>query len=188
MLEPDLILLFTQPLERLGLPYMVTGSVAGILYGEPRLTHDVDIVVEIPRHLARAVSAAFPESEFYCPPEEVIAVEAARPRRGHFNLIHHGSGFKADLYLVGEDPLHRWALQRVHRLPLGGAEIVAAPPEYVILRKLEYYREGGSDKHVRDIRSILALQGASLDRVALERWAESAGLTALWKRIETGSD
>jgi len=99
MPAPDLnvFLLFTEPLERLGVEYVVTGSVAAMLYGEPRLTHDVDLILELARDFPpESLEAAFPPEAFYCPPAEVIEVERARPRRGHFNLIHHETGFKAD--------------------------------------------------------------------------------------------
>lgn len=48
MFETDLLLLFIRPLTELGLSYMVTGSVAGVLYGEPRVTHDVDLLLSMP--------------------------------------------------------------------------------------------------------------------------------------------
>ena len=75
MQQPDLISPFTSRLERLGIPYMVTGSTAGILYGEPRLTHDVDIVVALGMEGVPAFVAALPLDEFYCPPEDVLAIE-----------------------------------------------------------------------------------------------------------------
>lgn len=86
-------LIFTERLNELGARYMVTGSVASSAYGEPRLTHDVDIVIEIsPEHCAR-VGELFPGEEFYCPPLEVLLIESSRPQRGHFNLIHHSISF-----------------------------------------------------------------------------------------------
>ena len=71
-----------------------------------------------------------------------------------FNLIRHRSQFKADLYLTSRDPLHTWALEHRRRIDLVGSGAWIAPPEYVILRKLEFLREGGSDKHPQD-RSTL---------------------------------
>lgn len=150
----QLVLLFTRPLEDAGLVYMVTGSVAGIVYGEPRMTHDVGIVLSLARDQVDEVRRCFPDDDFYTPPAEVIAVERARASRGHFNVIHHDSGFKADMYLVG-DALHRWAMPRRVRVALDDGEIAVAPPEYVIARKLEYFREGRSDKHLSAIRGIL---------------------------------
>ncbi len=106
--EANLFLMFTQRLNTLGVAYMVSGSVAVIICGEPRLTHDVDLIVVLDReHIAR-LPEVFPPAEFYCLPTEVIAVEVAREQRGHFNIIHQETGFKADVYLSGRDPLHAW--------------------------------------------------------------------------------
>src|SRR6185295_9277694 len=94
-------LIFATRLEATGIPYMITGSVAATLYGEPRLTNDIDIVALIlDTHLA-TIASVFPPHEFYLPPEEVLRVEAARTHRGHFNIIHHTSGYKADVYIAG---------------------------------------------------------------------------------------
>jgi hypothetical protein len=134
MPEPELSLLFVRPLNRLDVRYMVSGSVAAILYGEPRLTHDVDFVVALGGEDAALFAQLFPSTDFYVPPLEVIAAEAARELRGHFNVIHTSTGFKADFYIAGRDELHRWAFGRVHRLVYQGEPVVVAPPEYVILR------------------------------------------------------
>ena len=71
---------------------MVTGSTAGIIYDEPRMTHDVDVVVALAPRDVRAFVAAFPDDAFYCPPEEVLAIEVRRELRGHCNVIHHETG------------------------------------------------------------------------------------------------
>jgi len=92
--QPSLFEPFVVRLERLGLPYFVTGSTAAIIYGEPRLTHDVDIVVALSPRDVHAFVEAFPLEEFYCPPEDVLAIEVRRGQRGHCNLIHHDTGFK----------------------------------------------------------------------------------------------
>jgi hypothetical protein len=165
---------------------MVSGSVAVVVYGEPRLTHDVDLVAVLePQHIA-GMAQAFPPADFYCPPEEEIRLEAERDQRGHFNLIHHQTGFKADVYLAGRDPLHAWALARTRRLDIDGEPIVLAPPEYVIVRKLEFFREGGSEKHLRDIRSILATSPDQVDRGEMERLVSERGLQEAWSRVTEG--
>ena len=182
-LEPFLV--FTRKFSGLGLRYMVTGSTASIYYGEPRMTNDVDVVLMLKREDANRLFQAFPEEEFYCPPPSVIEVEAARTQRGHFNLIHHETGFKADLYLMGTDPLHVWAMDRVRSVDLGGDLVCIAPPEYVIVRKLEFFREGGSEKHLRDIRRMLDCLGPEWDRHDLDRLIAEQGLEAEWSRIQS---
>ena len=85
MQEAELFLVFLRPLNELEIPYMVTGSVAAMLYGEPRLTHDVDLVLQIQQSDIARLARAFPLSEFYFPPEEVVRTELARRVRGHFD-------------------------------------------------------------------------------------------------------
>ena len=127
---------------------MVTGSTAGILYGEPRMTHDVDIVVALTPRDVRFFVAAFPDDEFYCPPEDVLAIEVRRGSRGHCNVIHHGTGFKADIY-VASDELHAWGMDHRRGLVVDELEVAVAPVEYVIVRKLEYFRESRSGNRGR---------------------------------------
>ena len=85
MPEADLLAIFVEPLERFGFRYMVTGSVAAMLYGEPRLTNDVDIVLGLDPADAPKLRQAFASDDFYCPPEDEIRIESARPSRGHVN-------------------------------------------------------------------------------------------------------
>lgn len=184
MAELDLFLLFTRRLNALGAPYMVCGSVAVIVYGEPRLTHDVDLVVVLTREQIARLPDLFPSAEFYLPPVEIMLVEAGREQRGHFNIIHHDSGFKADVYLSGNDPLHAWGLARARKLEVDGEPLRVAPPEYVILRKLEYFREGGSEKHLRDIRSMLATSPGLIDEAELAPLVAERGLQDLWRRVK----
>jgi hypothetical protein len=98
-----------------------------------------------------------------------------------FNLLHHASQFEADIYLAAGDPLHARALAQRRRIDLGGGGAWIAPPEYVILRKLEFLREGGSDKHIRDIRFILA--ATPVDRALLEVEIDRLGLRPAWEKV-----
>ena len=182
--QADLILTLTRPLDELDIRYMATGSVASTFYGVPRFTHDVDLVLELPQGMASSLERAFPQTAFYCPPAEVIQVENHRPLRGHFNLIHHQTGFKADVYLVGRDPLHAWGLERRRRIDLSPAGVLwLAPPEYVILRKLEFYREGHSPKHLDDIRGMLEVSGDSISRETIMEWAPKLELEKQWLKV-----
>jgi hypothetical protein len=123
-----------------------------MLYGEPRLTHDIDLVVLLRQHDIARLLEAYPAPEFYVPPAEVIAAEVAREQRGQFNVIHPESRLKADFHTASRDKLHAWAFRRARHYVFERTTIRLAPPEYVIVRKLEYFREGGSEKHLRDVR------------------------------------
>lgn len=159
---------------------MITGAAASIIYGEPRLTNDLDLVLELNKSNVDKFIQAFPSGEFYCPPEEVIITEIGRPVRGHFNLIHHETGFRADVYLVGKDHLHRWALANRTSVHVDEQTIWLAPVEYVILRKLEYYREGRSDKHLKDIAGILEVSGVRVHAEWLDEQITERQLREEW--------
>ena len=154
MPEPNLFQIFTSRFNQADINYMVTGSVAAIIYGQPRLTHDVDLVVDLHRDQVQKLLDQFPQDTFYCPPEEVIRIEIARETRGHFNLIHHDTAFKADIYPISSERLHRWAIANRRKVVVAEDSLWLAPPEYVIVRKLQYYREGTSPKHLIDIQNM----------------------------------
>lgn len=178
-------LVFTRRFDVVGIRYMITGSVAATIYGEPRLTNDVDIVAVVADVQIAQLTAEFPLSEFYLPPEDVIRVERARSHRGHFNIIHHATGFKADVYLAGRDPLHEWGLTNVRHVAIEDTTVPLAPPEYVIVRKLEFYREGGSEKHLLDIRAMLAGAATAVDTARIDAFAEERGLAELWQAAKS---
>ncbi|MEQ9569979.1 MAG: nucleotidyl transferase AbiEii/AbiGii toxin family protein [Longimicrobiales bacterium] len=171
MSEPDLVGLFVAPLERLGLEYMVTGGVASVAYGDPRFTRDVDLVLELRPPDLDSFLQAFPSPEFYAPPVEVLAREVERSEGGHFNVIHGDSALRADVYLAGDDPFHRWALARRVPLDVDGTTVRLAPAEYVIVRKLEYFAASGSDRHLRDVAMMLRVSGDRIDEDSLSTWA-----------------
>ncbi|MBT8463856.1 MAG: hypothetical protein EX268_10320 [Deltaproteobacteria bacterium] len=184
MSETDLVLLYTRRLERAGFTYMITGSVAGVFYGEPRVTHDVDLVLALKQRNAARIGELFPLEEFYWLPEEIIVQEVLRAQRGHFNLIHHESGFKADVFLANRDPFHQWALSERRTVEVDGEPVRVAPLEHVIVRKLEFYREGGSEKHLRDIEAMLRVSGELIREDVLQRWVVSRGVEETWRSVE----
>lgn len=177
-------LVFTDRLERAGIKYMTTGSVASMLYGIPRFTHDLDLVIELHARQAHLFASTFPLDRFYVPPHEVICIESKRSQRGHFIIIHHETGLKADIYVHGHDPLQTWGPSNKKRIEIpGGKGLWVAPPEYVIVRKLEYYREGQAQKHLHDIAGMLEVSGDLIDVTIVERWVEQLDLHRQWHEI-----
>lgn len=181
--DGNVFLVFVRRLNEIGVRYVVSGSVASVAYGESRLTNDVDIVVEILREHIGPLESVFPAQDFYLPPPEVIRIETNRAQRGHFNIIHHETGFKADIYPIGRDRMSLWGLENARKMMIDGVDVWFAPPEYVILRKLEYYREGGSEKHLRDIEGILAVSADAVDVEEVTRRAEALGLAEEWNDL-----
>jgi hypothetical protein len=180
--EPDLVGLFVTPLEGLRLDYMITGGVASVIYGDPRFTRDIDLVLGLREGDAGGLLDAFSPSDFYRPPLDVLREEIRRPRNGHFNIIHRDTALRADVYLQGDDPLHAWAFERRVRIPLEeDTAIWLAPPEYVVVRKLQYYQESGSDRHLRDVSAMLEISREKIDLLEVEAWAHRLGLEGAWR-------
>ena len=176
------------PLEEQGFDYMISGSVAAMTYGEPRLTNDIDIVLDLQVSDLGRLAAAFPDEAFYRAPDEVLRTELSRSLRGHTNIIHHDSGFRADVYFRAADPFHAWAWPRRIRLKIrDNLTATFAPPAYVIVRKLEYFQEGGSEKHLSDIRAILRQPEHQpiLDDPAIAAWSERLGVLSIWQQVCT---
>jgi hypothetical protein len=179
MEDPDFISLFVTPLEAAGIHYMITGSVASSIYGEPRNTLDIDLVVLLQANQIPLLPQLFPEEDFYLPPSDVIAIESRREAHGHFNIIHHHTGLKADIYLSRNHPSLPWALKNARRIKTPSYEVTIAPPEYVILHKLEFYRESGHQRHLRDIAGMIEQQ--DLDYDFLDSSIKSLNLQPQWQ-------
>jgi hypothetical protein len=185
-MEPtELLRMVGERLDRIGCAWFVTGSVASTVFGEPRFTNDIDIVVRADERQAAMFARCFAGEEWYASVE--AAIDAAR-RRAMFNIIHVPSGLKADIIFAPETPHNLSRFHRVRRIamPDGRSEPFASP-EDVILKKLEFFREGGSSKHLRDIASIIAVQGESaIDWNYLATWAERLGVAPEFDRVRSG--
>jgi len=183
MQELNLFAIYTDILSKNNIEYFISGSVAAIVYGEPRLTHDIDLIISLSDNVITKFVAAFPPNLFYCPPKEIIKTEIKRTSRGHFNLIHQETGFKADIYLIGQEKLQKWALENKVKINFAGSDIFLAPVEYVIIKKLEFYKEGNSQKHIEDIKNILINSEHLINFTFLNKSVKDLGLEDVWSLV-----
>lgn len=168
-------------LDRLSLPYLVVGSFASTVYGEARHTFDIDIVLELTERDLPAFVASFPENEYYLSKD---AIRQAIQQRFQFNVIHVESGNKIDFMMTRRDEWGKTQMaRRRHIQILPGLEGYVAAPEDVILGKLWYFAEGGSDKHLRDIASMLRVSGDHIDRSDVEAWVRKLSLEEAWAAV-----
>ncbi|MDB5389460.1 MAG: hypothetical protein JWM11_5106 [Planctomycetaceae bacterium] len=165
--------------ERLGVPYFITGSVAAMTYGESRFTNDVDILADLREEHVDAFYAAFPPPDYYLSAE---AVRTAILSRRQFKLLHITEGVKAVIIISrhSEFDQSRFDRRRPERVGSEGNAMLASP-EDVIIKKLEYYREGQSEKHLRDIAGILQTCPYPIDHVYIEYWAASLKVLDIWQ-------
>jgi hypothetical protein len=180
--EPfELLRLVIECFERLKIPYFVTGAVASIAYGEPRLTNDIDIVTEIQAEHIPGLRACFPESDYSLEPDSIF--RAIRDT-SQFNIIHPASGLKVDIMISGRSEFDRSRFKRIRQLkPLDDLEANFASPEDVIIIKMEYYQQGRSEKHLRDIAGILRISAELIDMDYIFLWARKMGLEDIWRSI-----
>ncbi len=138
MEQADLLRRVIDVLEDQRIVYLLVGSLASGVYGEPRLTADVDVVVELNLPQAAKLCAAFPAPEYYV---SETAARQAVARGGQFNVIHPASGNKID------------------------------------------FREGGSEKHLRDIAGMLQVSGEEIDTAYVDAWSRELDLAAEWQTV-----
>ncbi|MCC6930769.1 MAG: hypothetical protein IT359_17395 [Gemmatimonadaceae bacterium] len=184
----SLVGLFIAPLNRASIDYVVTGGLAAILYGHPRLTLDVDLVIRLDASAAAMFTALWPSDAFYCPPVEVVREECERPANGHFNVIHSETAMRADVYLSADDPLHTWALAEHVTRTIEGERVRFAPIEYVIVYKLRYLQMGGSDRHLRDVIRMLETSRSLIREETLRFWIDRLDLAAFWDRAQGAAE
>ncbi len=167
--------------EELALTYFITGSMATITYGEPRFTNDIDVVARIGELHVEALCQAFPLPEFYLSAD---AIRNAVRSSSQFNIIHPSSGLKIDVMIVGGGEFDRSRLARVVRIAAAeDCEAWFASPEDVIIKKMQYFKEGGSDKHIRDIRGVFKIMGDELDQDYIREWARTLGLSEVLEEV-----
>lgn len=176
-------------LERLEIPYLLGGSLASMLHGEPRATLDVDFAVHMTPRQAGELAVAL-ERDFYVLPDALI--EAARTQ-SMANVIHKLPYLKVDLHVRPRLGHHREEILRAQRVQVGDGEgdsVRVATPEDVVLQKLRWYRLGNevSDRQWRDVTGVLKRQAGALDRPYLERWARELGVADLLARARLESD
>ena len=171
----DVLRRITGKLERAGIPYMISGSVASSIHGEPRATNDVDLVVE-PSDAQLEAFIRLVEGECYISPE--AAREALRDR-SMFNLVDHATGWKLDLIIRRDRPFSVEEFRRRRPENVGDVELYLVSPEDALLSKLEWAGKTESERQMRDALGIAVSQGASLDREYLRKWARELELGEL---------
>jgi hypothetical protein len=183
---PDVLVIaldMASHLESANVRYVIGGSLASSVHGEPRATMDVDVVTDLSQEaIARLIAAL--GSDYYVDAE---AAQDAVASGSTFNAVHMRAGIKIDFFVAGTDPFEHERLERRIAVPVGsapGRTLWMDTAEHTMLRKLEWYRRGGevSDRQWRDVLAIVAVQGEALDRRTLARWAPVLGVSDLLAR------
>ena len=182
MSQQELLKRVVHTLDDAGIDYMITGSVASSLQGEPRSTHDLDLVVRISARDAAALLSAFRAPEYYL---DRVSIESAIADRGMFNLMHVTEGEKVDFWILSDDPFDQSRFARKYIEEVEGLKLKVSRPEDTILMKLKWAEmSGGSEKQFGDALHVYEVQHHQLDLDYLQNWTKTLGLQELWDRLQ----
>jgi len=182
MNERELLVDCLRRLNRSGVTYYLTGSMASNYWGIPRTTHDLDFVVQLPMAAVPRILQEF-RGDFYL---EEAAVRAAFQSPHQFNAIDTRSALKVDFWLPKPEPFDREMLRRRVQVTLFGEPAWIGTAEDVVLHKLIRNRISPSDRQLGDAAGVVAVQAEALDRDYLRRWAQELKLTGELERLLSG--
>lgn len=164
--------------ERVGVPYMVTGSYASSTHGTPRATNDIDVVIAPTPDELRALMREFTSDQYYA--DELDALDALE-RRSQFNVIDFATSWKADFIVRKDRPFSETEFLRRERHTIAGRSVYLASAEDILIAKLEWAKEGESARQIEDAAGVIRRQKSRLDREYVERWVHVLGLDEQWQ-------
>ena len=176
--ELEVLKTVARRLGQAGIAYMVTGSIAGNFYAVPRMTRDIDIVIELSNLNVDKFVKLF-EGAFYLEPETIR--DAVKNRR-MFNLIEDRFLVKVDFVVRKDEPYRRMEFSRRQRIVLDEDRIYVVTPEDLILSKLYWAKDSESVVQMNDVRNLIE-SVPKLDRRYLTRWARTLGIDSLYKKV-----
>jgi hypothetical protein len=181
MSQQELLSSLAEVLNHSGIEYMFTGSIVSSLQGEPRMSHDIDVLIEATIGIVPRLSETFPSPRYYSDPE---SIRDAIRTSGMFNLIDTETGNKIDFWMLTDSNFDLSRFARRNRVELFGKEIWVSSPEDTILAKLRWSKiSGGSTKQLVDAFHVYELNIKSLDNNYLEQWILQLGLKDQWKQM-----
>lgn len=168
-------------LDELEIPYYVTGGFAVSIYGRPRFTADIDIIIKMSHHqkgeFAEKIGKIFPKG--YIDKDQI---DTALARQGEFNIIDPESGLKIDFWIAKKDEFEEECFKRASSKDID-YKVKFISPENLVISKLIWYRESGSTRQLEDIVSVMDVQD-KLDKVYINKWIKKLGLEKEYQELK----
>ncbi|MDI6767761.1 MAG: hypothetical protein QME52_13150 [Bacteroidota bacterium] len=182
MSQQELLIQIIRFLEENKIEYMLTGSYISSLQGEPRSTHDIDVIIALDKNDTVKFLHSFPKEDYYLDERSILdAIE----RQSMFNVLDLHGGDKIDFWIITNDPFDQSRFSRKIKEELFGIKIFVSTPEDTILMKLKWANlSGGSEKQFTDALRVYEIQYEKLDMQYIEYWINQLHLQVLWKRIQ----
>jgi|SRR3972149_9842942 len=181
MLQSELLIQVISVLNENRIDYMVTGSIVSSLQGEPRVTHDIDILINLEPASIPALVKAFPQPRYYLPGN---SIKEAIERKSMFNILDTEHGDKVDFWILTDEPFDMSRFRRKYDEDVFGFKMKLSRPEDTILAKLKWAKmSGGSEKQFTDSLRVYEVQYGNLDLEYLDTWISRLQVNDLWKRL-----
>jgi len=175
--ELDVLKIVTKRLESSGIPYMISGSIAANFYTAPRMTRDVDIIIEIGEMDAQKIFSLF-SGDFYV---DLESVKDAIRQKQMFNIIHNEAIIKVDFIIKKDTEYRKLEFERRRSIVFGQERIDITSPEDLIISKLYWAKDSLSDLQIRDVQNMLRTV-PDLDIGYIEKWVAKLGLEMVYRK------
>lgn len=166
-------------LQKIKISYLVTGGVAVVVWGRPRFTADIDIIIELKRKMVKKFVAAL-EKEGYV--DEEVVNEALK-YQSEFNFIDRDTGMRVDFWILKNSDFDKSRLKRAVARKIYGQKVYFSSPEDLILKKLLWFNESNSTRQLEDIYSIMEILKSNLDFNYLKKWAKKLNTTGILEEM-----
>ena len=182
MLQPQLVIETISILNKNNIEYMLTGSFVSSLQGEPRLTHDIDLVINISQSEANKMISFFSKDIFYFDEDNIIH---AIKERTQFNIIAIDGSGKIDFWLLTDGAFDKSRFNRRIKKRFLNIELLVSTPEDTIIEKL-YWSElsGSSQKQFIDALRVFEVQHDILDMEYIDFWVEKLLLSDIYIKLK----
>jgi predicted nucleotidyltransferase len=181
MLQQKLLEKVTSFLNSSNIGYMVTGSIVSSIQGEPRNTHDIDIVIELKKENVNSLLNEFTTPQFYISKN---SVEEAIEKKGMFNIIDSDEGDKIDFWLLSDEDFDGSRFSRKIEIQYANLKFFISTPEDTILAKLRWAKlSGGSEKQMIDAIRVFEINYKILDYDYLKNWISKLELKIEWQKL-----
>ncbi len=166
----------SKKLDGAGIGYMLTGSMALNFYTNPRMTRDIDVVVEVDREDVSRLMNLF-GADYYISQE---AVQESVVRASMFNIVHNESLIKVDCIVRKPGRFRVNEFDRRQRVTIEGFDTWIVSKEDLILSKLYWAKDSHSEMQLRDVKNLVS---TGCDSGYIESWTAELGVDSLWKEI-----
>lgn len=175
--ELEVLKIVVEKLQSLKIKYIISGSIAANFYSRPRMTRDIDIVIELSQLIVKKIYNLF-KDDFYI---DEGSVEEAVKNRSMFNIIHNEKVIKIDFIIAQDTDFEKVKFQRAPTKSIGGINLSIISPEDLILSKLLWAKDSHSEIQLNDVKNILYFMKDELDYHYLEKWADKLAIKNLFK-------